>query len=301
MMYADIIVDISHEKLDRSFQYRVPQELESQIHIGMVVSIPFGNGNHERRGYVIGLSREPKLAPVKIKPFKEICSSEETTEEKLIALAAWMKERYGGELPYHLFGHSMGSLVVRCYLKKYDDELDSLIVCGSPSENKTAKAAGFLAKTACKMGAHKKGKFFQKMALGLYGKALGEDESENGWISYNKENVKAYDENPLDGFVFSNNGFLNLFLLMDETYNKKGWQVKHPSLPILFIAGADDPCIGSKKQYAQAMTTLKKRGYNQVRGMLFLNRRHEILNEDDVEKVYDAVLHFLEQHSKRDD
>ena len=216
-------------------------------------------------------------------------------------VTTWMKERYGGELPYHLFGHSMGSLVVRCYLKKYDDELDSLIVCGSPSENKAAKAAGFLAKTACKMGAHKKGKFFQKMALGLYGKALGEDESENGWISYNKENVKAYDENPLDGFVFSNNGFLNLFLLMDETYNKKGWQVKHPSLPILFIAGADDPCIGSKKQYAQAMTTLKKRGYNQVRGMLFLNRRHEILNEDDVEKVYDAVLHFLEQHSKRDD
>lgn len=122
-------------------------------------------------------------------------------------VTTWMKERYGGELPYHLFGHSMGSLVVRCYLKKYDDELDSLIVCGSPSENKAAKAAGFLAKTACKMGAHKKGKFFQKMALGLYGKALGEDESENGWISYNKENVKAYDENPLDGFVFSNNGF----------------------------------------------------------------------------------------------
>ena len=98
MKFANIIVDISHEKLDRSFQYRVPQELESQIHIGMVVSIPFGNGNHERRGYVIGLSREPKLAPVKIKPFKEICSSEETTEEKLIALAAWMKERYGSTM-----------------------------------------------------------------------------------------------------------------------------------------------------------------------------------------------------------
>ena len=70
-------------------------------------------------------------------------------------------------------------------------------------------------------------------------------------------------------------GIFKSFLLMDETYNKKGWQVKHPSLPILFIAGADDPCIGSKKQYAQAMTMLKKRGYNQVRGMLFLNRRHE--------------------------
>lgn len=211
-------------------------------------------------------------------------------------ITQWMKQRYKEDLPYHLFGHSMGSLVARCYLKKYDDELDSLIVCGSPSENKAAKIAAFMAKAACKTGAYKKGDFFQKFAFGLYGKALEEGESENGWISYNKENVRAYDENPLDGFVFSNNGFLNLFLLMDETYNKKGWKVKHPSLPILFIAGADDPCIGSKKQYAQAMTTLKKRGYNKVRGMLFLNRRHEILNEDGVEKVYDAVLHFIEEN-----
>ena len=212
--------------------------------------------------------------------------------EDVHQITQWAKDRYG-EMPYHLFGHSMGSLVVRCYLKKYDNELDSLIICGSPSENKAAKAAILLAKAACKIRPHKRGDFFQKLAFGLYGKILEEGESENDWISYNKENVKAYDENPLDGFVFSNNGFLNLFLLMDETYNNKGWQVKHPSLPILFIAGADDPCIGSKKQYAKAMTTLKKRGYNNVRGMLFLNRRHEILNEDGVEKVYKAVLSFL--------
>lgn len=98
MMYADIIVDISHEKLDRSFQYRVPQELEDQIHMGMVVTIPFGNGNHERRGYVIGLASAPRFDPAKIKPLTGICSSEETTEEKLIALAAWMKERYGSTM-----------------------------------------------------------------------------------------------------------------------------------------------------------------------------------------------------------
>ena len=54
-MYADIIVDISHEKLDRSFQYRVPLEMEDEIQVGMVVTIPFGNGNHERKGYVLSL------------------------------------------------------------------------------------------------------------------------------------------------------------------------------------------------------------------------------------------------------
>ena len=68
MIYADIIVDISHEKLDRSFQYRVPKELEAEIQLGMVVTIPFGNGNHERKGYVTGLSDKPAFDISKMKP-----------------------------------------------------------------------------------------------------------------------------------------------------------------------------------------------------------------------------------------
>ena len=50
MTYADIIVDISHEKVDRSFQYKVHEELQYKLQVGMVVTIPFGNGNHERKG-----------------------------------------------------------------------------------------------------------------------------------------------------------------------------------------------------------------------------------------------------------
>ena len=98
MIYADIIVDISHEKLDRSFQYRVPKELEAEIQLGMVVTIPFGNGNHERKGYVIGLSDKPAFDISKMKELHGICSSEETTEERLIALAVWMKNRYGSTM-----------------------------------------------------------------------------------------------------------------------------------------------------------------------------------------------------------
>lgn len=98
MIYADIIVDISHEKLDRSFQYKVPKELEEKIQVGMVVTIPFGNGNHERKGYVIGLSDKPVFDIDRMKELRGICSSEETTEERLIALAAWMKNRYGSTM-----------------------------------------------------------------------------------------------------------------------------------------------------------------------------------------------------------
>lgn len=213
--------------------------------------------------------------------------------EDVYQISKWVKERYPN-VPLHLFGHSMGSLVVRCYLKKYDDEIASLIVCGSPSPNPMVGAAIMLAKAACKYNSRKQGTLFQKMAFGAYHKLSMEGESINSWISHDKENVKAYDEHPLDGFVFTNNGFLNLFLLMKETYSKKYWSVKHPSLPILFIAGANDPCIGSKKQYADAISFLKRQGYNHVSGTLFLHCRHEILNEKEPDKVYDVVLEFLE-------
>lgn len=98
MIFADIIIDISSEKLDRSFQYRVPEELISEIKVGMVVSIPFGNKNQMRKGYVTGLSREPKIDPSKVKEICGICSDQETTESRLIALAAWMREHYGSTM-----------------------------------------------------------------------------------------------------------------------------------------------------------------------------------------------------------
>ena len=98
MIYADVIIDISSDKLDRSFQYRVPERLENEIKAGMVVSIPFGNSSQLRKGYVTGLSGKPKIDPGKLKEISDICSGEETTESRLIALAAWMKENYGSTM-----------------------------------------------------------------------------------------------------------------------------------------------------------------------------------------------------------
>lgn len=98
MIYADIIIDISSDKLDRSFQYRVPEKLEREIKVGMVVSIPFGNGNQLRKGYVTGLSDKLKISSGRLKDICGICSGEETTESRLIALAAWMKVNYGSTM-----------------------------------------------------------------------------------------------------------------------------------------------------------------------------------------------------------
>ncbi|MCF0134513.1 MAG: primosomal protein N' [Blautia sp.] len=98
MIYADIIIDISHEKLDRTFQYKVPDSLQDALRPGMVVEVPFGSGNHIRKGYVIGFSNETDYEPERIKEIKGLSNDGETTEGRLIGLAAWMKEYCGSTM-----------------------------------------------------------------------------------------------------------------------------------------------------------------------------------------------------------
>ena len=94
-IYADIIVDISQEKLDKSFQYEIPEELQGQVEIGKRVRIPFGNGGRELTGYVIGLSEEPKIEPDRIKAILAVEDRGMEIESRLISLAGWIARQYG--------------------------------------------------------------------------------------------------------------------------------------------------------------------------------------------------------------
>ena len=97
-MYADIIVDITHEKLDKVFQYRIPSHLEGMLKVGMEVVVPFGRGNKETKGYVTDFSERAEYAPEKIKEVLRIAEESVAIESRLVALAVWMKETYGGTM-----------------------------------------------------------------------------------------------------------------------------------------------------------------------------------------------------------
>lgn len=97
-MYADIIIDITHEKLDRIFQYRIPAALDGALRIGMEVIVPFGRGNRERSGYVVGFSEKCDYDETKIKEVLRPAEKSMAIEGKMVALAAWMKEYYGGTM-----------------------------------------------------------------------------------------------------------------------------------------------------------------------------------------------------------
>lgn len=97
-LYAEIIVDISIEQLDRPFEYRVPKELEAALCIGMQVQIPFGKGNRIITGYVIEITTEPHYDVAKLKEIIKIQEDGISMESQMIALAGWMRRNYGGTM-----------------------------------------------------------------------------------------------------------------------------------------------------------------------------------------------------------
>lgn len=97
-MYAKIIVDINHEQLDKVFEYHIPSELEGVLKVGMEVVAPFGKGNREMNGYIIDICETCDYEPDKIKDIIRPAKKKNAIEGKLVALAAWMKEHYGGTM-----------------------------------------------------------------------------------------------------------------------------------------------------------------------------------------------------------
>jgi primosomal protein N' (replication factor Y) len=96
--YADIIIDISHENLDKTYQYAIPDEYLSSAVIGAPVVVPFGLGNRTINGYIVGLSNEPKINADKIKPISSVIEGAPVIESHLIYLAYWIKETFGGTI-----------------------------------------------------------------------------------------------------------------------------------------------------------------------------------------------------------
>lgn len=96
--YANVIIDISHEKVDRPFQYRIPDSLKEKLAVGMCVQIPFGTGNRKRKGYVIEITGKNEYPEEKIKEIDGIITDNLPAEADAIRLAAWMRQTYGSTM-----------------------------------------------------------------------------------------------------------------------------------------------------------------------------------------------------------
>lgn len=197
------------------------------------------------------------------------------------------------DLPYILFGHSMGSLAVRAYTAKHDDKIDMLIVSGSPSENPMRGLGETVAKVEKAIfGPRHKSKILTALSVGSYA-AKFKKEGPCAWLCTDSAVCEAYEQSPFCGFLFTDDAFLTLFGLMKRTYDIAGYRCIKPDLPILFVSGADDPCMENIRKFARAVHSIRYAGYRNVRGKVYPDMRHEILNEKEHEKVFRDIVTYM--------
>lgn len=209
-----------------------------------------------------------------------------------------MKKRWPG-VPVILLGHSMGSLVVRTFVKQYDTEIDRLIVCGSPGKNRLLGMGKLLAALEKEIwGSRHRAKLIEALSFGPYARKFAAEKSRFAWCCSDPQVVEQYDSSPFCGFTFTVDGYQTLFSLMEETYSGKGWNCRNPDLPILFVAGREDCCTGGARGFQHAVSHMRHMGYRKVNFRQYERMRHEILNERDKEQVYQDILQFAEKALK---
>lgn len=211
-------------------------------------------------------------------------------------VSQWGMSQFQG-LPFFLLGHSMGSLAARVYIKGGDKGISGLIVCGSPSWNPLSVVGKLICGTGCALGlGHARPTFLQNITSNRYNKKFAA-EGPQSWTCSDPEQRRKFRENPRCNFNFTLNGTYNLLSLMGETYSSDSWNVSQPMMPIIFLAGADDPCIITEQKFHQAAYQMHRVGYQNVSSVIYPNMRHEVLNEIGKQKVWEDILAFIREEN----
>ncbi len=209
-------------------------------------------------------------------------------------------QRVYPDLPYFIFGHSMGSYLLRRYLTVYSSDVDGAIICGTGS---VPDAACYFGMAACAFiamfrGWHYRSSFVKKAAFGKpYAKfCMDGSVPENSWLCNDVERVKKYYSDPLCTFDFTLNGFYGLFSTVSYDNQEKYVKQVRTDLPLFIISGSEDPVgdagIGVKRVYRQ----YKKAGLKDVTMKLYEGDRHELINELDREIVYADIWEWITSH-----
>lgn len=207
-----------------------------------------------------------------------------------------IKEEYPG-IPYFLLGHSMGSFYARRYLFTFKDELNGTIIMGTGYKDKLSLVGGKLLTKILMLikGDHYRSKFINSIALGTYNKRWEPSKTHNDWLTKDEKIVNWYSNEEKCTFIFTLNGFYNLFTVLEEVCDLKNIEKMNKNLPVFFVAGEDDPVGDYSKGVLKVIEMFKKAGMKNVNYKFYPNDRHEILNETDKDTVKKDIYEFIEE------
>jgi len=200
------------------------------------------------------------------------------------------------DLPYILFGHSMGSFMARTILCKYPDcGLTAAVICGTGWQPAFALPALIrVVEAVCKKsGETDPNEKLQNLVFGSYNRKVEHPRTPFDWLSRDSKIVDAYIAHPLCGFTASSGLLRDMMKGIHYIEQSKNLQNMNKKLPVFFIAGGDDPVGSYGKGVQTCADAFRKNGMEDVSVRIYPLCRHEILNEWGREDIYEDVLHWI--------
>ena len=200
------------------------------------------------------------------------------------------------QLPYILFGHSMGSFMARTVLCKYPDSgIAGAIICGTGWQPAFAlpaviKAVDMVCK---KTGETNPSEKLQGLIFGSYNKKVEHKRTDFDWLTRDNAVVDAYIAHPMCGFTASCGLLREMMKGIHYIEQPKNLAQMRKDLPVFFIAGGDDPVGPYGKGVRKAADVFRKAGMTDVSVKLYPLARHEILNEINREEVYEDISSWI--------
>jgi len=215
--------------------------------------------------------------------------------EDTVQLTRMIKEAFP-DVPYILFGHSMGSFMARTILAKYPDlGLSGCVICGTGWQPALILKSGLIAsRSACKKnGPSEPSPFLQNLAFGAYNKRVEHPRTPYDWLNRDNKAVDAYVADELCGFVASAGLMNSMMEGISYIQDHKNLLNMRKEMPVYFIAGGDDPVGSYGKGVRKTAERFEKAGMEDVTVKIYPLCRHEILNELNKNQVYLDVLQWI--------
>ncbi|MBO5293187.1 MAG: alpha/beta fold hydrolase [Lachnospiraceae bacterium] len=274
------IVQLVHGMTEHVLRYTEVAEFLASQGILVVANDHLGHGQSRREDMPFGYFCKRDPATVAVRDVHRL--------KKLT------QERYPG-VPYIILGHSMGSFILRDYLSRYGTGIDGAVIVatGHQSPVTAAFAYWFVRIQALFLGQTHVGKLVDHMAFGQYNKRCEPRRTDADWLNSQPEEADLFCADPLCGNTFTLNGFMTLFTLVRRACGKDALKKVPKDLPVLFLAGKEDPVGDYGTGVEKAYRSFTESGMTDVTCRLYDGARHEILREAQKQEVFSDILAFV--------
>lgn len=199
-------------------------------------------------------------------------------------------------LPYFILGHSMGSTLLRQYILRYGSNLDGAIFSGIVAHQNSAilNVAKCLSKLIGTFkGEHYRSKLLDSLVFGKFNKMMENPKTTRDWVTRDESKLEEYIKDKLCGFIFTTNGYYNVFDGLLRLNAKENKDLLPKELPMLIVSGSQDPVGGFEPGIRDVYERYKRDGAKDISLKIYKDARHEVLNEINREEVYRDIGEWM--------